>query len=249
MYYVLTRHVMFCKINVKQFLLSDEHVPEIICCCIFCAGAYRLSLIHKRPAQFITWYCTGVSITKWRNPLVYLKKVRIIVRSLLIHILYNRLTATECPEDKYLNRHVVNEVAAACTHQPDIWRDLGIELLGQDGATQLDVIKASNTDNVTKCCSEMLALWRQRQTKASWNLLMGTLSQVKLNRVAKEIEKRLKTPTNQEDKVGIAMQATKITPAQKQAQQVKQDDLHKESNVTLLTKSCALPTNACFFCL
>ena len=156
--------------------------------------------------------------------------MRIIVRSLLIHNLYNRLTATECPEDKYLNRHVVNEVVAACAHQPDIWRDLGIELLGQDGTTQLDVIKANNTDNITKCCSEMLVLWRQQQTKANWNQLMGALAQVKLNRVAKEIEKRLKAPTDQEDKVGIAMQAMKITPTQKQAQQIKQDNLHKESS-------------------
>ena len=96
-----------------------------------------------------------------------------------------------------MNRHVIDEIAAACAHHPDIWRTLGIELLGQGGITELDVIKANNVDNVTKCCSAMLTLWRQRQTDASWNQLIEALNQLKLNRVATEIEKLLKPPTEQ----------------------------------------------------
>ena len=118
---------------------------------------------------------------------------------------------------------------AACAHNPDIWRDLGIELLGQDGIAGLDVIKANNTDSITKCCSEMLTLWRQRQTEASWNQLIDALVQVKLNRVAEEIRKGLKSPTEHEDKMADTMQAMTITPTQQQDKaETKQGDLQRE---------------------
>ena len=100
-----------------------------------------------------------------------------------------------------MNRHVVKEVVAACAHQPDVWRDLGIELLGQDGISQLDVIKVNNGNDVTKCCSEMLALWRQRQPSASWNQLIEALKQVKLNKIATGIEKLLVPSGEQQDKM------------------------------------------------
>ena len=122
--------------------------------------------------------------------------------------------ANECPDDKYLNRHVVSELAAACAYHPDVWHALGIELLGQDGIAGLDVIKANNSHDVTKCCSAMLTLWRQRQIDASWSQLIGALKQLKLNRVATEIEKRLKSSTEQEDDkvTGATTQGMKITP-------------------------------------
>ena len=77
----------------------------------------------------------------------------------------------------------------APSYQPDVWQGLGIELLGQDGIAQLDMIKANNTDVVMKCCSKMPSLWLQQQTEASWNQLIEALEQVKLNRIAKEIKK------------------------------------------------------------
>ena len=104
-----------------------------------------------------------------------------------------------------------------------MWRDLGIELLGQDGKTDLDVIKANNKDDVTNCCSNMLRLWLQRQTEASWNQLIEGLLQVKLNRVAKEIKKRLKSPTeHRENKTADTTEVMKITPSQPQTQQQDQ---------------------------
>ena len=126
-----------------------------------------------------------------------------------------------------MNRHVIKEVAAACAYQPDVWRDLGIELLGKVGIAELDVIKANNTDDVTKCCSKMLSLWLQQQTEASWNQLIEALEQVKLNRIAKEIKKGLKLPTEMAD----TMQAKKITPTQHQDQAViKEGNLQKKSS-------------------
>ena len=164
--------------------------------------------------------------------LIYLRKVIASTLCCFLYLLYP--AASECPEDKYLNRHVVNEVAAACAYHPDIWRDLGIELLGQDGRADLDVIKANHSDKVTKCCSAMLTLWRQRQTNASWSQLIEALKQLKLNRVATEIEKLLKSFTEQEHKIaGTVPQDLKITPTQQQLdlQTAKQASLQEESSI------------------
>ena len=134
-----------------------------------------------------------------------------------------------------MNRHVIKKVAAACSFQPDIWRDLGIELLGDDATTELDVIKANNTDDVTKCCAKMLSLWLQRQTEASWNQLIEALEQVKLNRIAKEIKTGLQSPTELENKIVDTMETMKITPSQSQTQEqdqtkTKRSDLQRKSN-------------------
>ena len=125
-----------------------------------------------------------------------------------------------------MNRHVVREIAAACADHPATWRDLGIELLGQGGIVDLDVIKADNV-NVTECCSKMLTLWRQRQTDASWSQLIEALKRLKLNRIATEIEKRLKS-TEQEDKVTGVMPAMKTIPTQQQDEPTKYN-LQEES--------------------
>ena len=131
-----------------------------------------------------------------------------------------------------MNRHVIKEVAAACAYRPDVWRDLGIELLGQGGIVELDVIKANNTDDVMKCCSKMLSLWLQLQIEASWNQLIEALEQVKLNRLAKEIKKALKSPT--EDDIVDTMQATKITLTQQQDQaETKQGDLQRKLSTSI----------------
>ena len=121
---------------------------------------------------------------------------------------------------------------AACAHRPSIWRDLGVELLGQDGVAELDMIKTNNSDSVTKCCSEMLTLWRERQTEASWNQLIEALVQVRLNRVAKEIRNGLKSPMEHEDKMADTMQTMTITPTQQPQGQVetKQSGLQRKSS-------------------
>ena len=108
------------------------------------------------------------------------------------------MLANECPEDKYLNKFVRGKVCAACVNNPEIWRDLGIELMGQEGATKLDEIKVNNNENVTKCCSAMFNLWRQREPKANWNQLMKALEEVELHTLADEIMKLLIPSTEQQ---------------------------------------------------
>ena len=130
-----------------------------------------------------------------------------------------------------MNRHVVSELAAACAYHPDVWHALGIELLGQGEIAGLDVIKANNSD-LTKCCSAMLTLWRQRQIDASWSQLIEALKQLKLNRVAMEIEKRLKSSTEQEDdKVTGAMQGMKIIPTQLHDQETERCSLESSKGM------------------
>ena len=147
-----------------------------------------------------------------------------------IHISLYALPANELPQEKYLQRHVIKEVAAACSYRTDVWRDLGIELLGEGEKSGLDVIRTNN-DNVTKCCTNMLALWCQLQPNASWSQLIEALKKVKLNRIASEIENRLKPSVEQQEKIVSAMQDMKITAqTQQQVQQTKEENMQRESN-------------------
>ena len=108
------------------------------------------------------------------------------------------MSASECPEDKYLNKFVRGKVCAACVNSPEIWRDLGIELMGQEGATKLDKIKVNNNENVTKCCSAMFNLWRQRDPNANWNQLIRALKEIDLYALADEITKLLMPSAEQQ---------------------------------------------------
>ena len=151
-----------------------------------------------------------------------------------------------------MNRHVVSELAAAGAYHPDVWHALGIELLGQGEIAGLDVIKANNSHDVTKCCSAMLTLWRQRQIDASWSQLIGALKQLKLNRVAMEIEKRLKSSTEQEDdmvKLTGAMQGMKIIPTQLHDQQTKRCSLESSKGMSHLDfeKMLLVPDRLIFY--
>ena len=90
---------------------------------------------------------------------------------------------------KYLNRHVREQL---CT-RTEIWKDLGIELLGVGGNDALNVIQSNNND-VTNCCSAMFQLWLGRQPTASWRQLIEALKYLKLNYLAYQIESKLMTP-------------------------------------------------------
>ena len=101
------------------------------------------------------------------------------------------LLANECPEDMYLNKYVRGKVCGACANSPDIWRDLGIQLMGQQSAAKLDEIKVDKGGNVRLCCSAMFDLWRQKQPKANWSQLIIALKDIELDTLADDIEKLL----------------------------------------------------------
>ena len=98
------------------------------------------------------------------------------------------LTVNECPDDKHLNKYVRGKVCAAGAN---IWRDLGIVLMGQDAVTDLDVIRINHPNDVEECCSRMFTKWRQRTSKASWKQLIEALKGVNLTQLASELEELL----------------------------------------------------------
>ena len=74
-----------------------------------------------------------------------------------------------------------------------MWKDLGVELLGEGSNDALDVIENSKGD-VMSCCSAMFKLWLDRQPTASWRQLLQALKQLQLNYLANQIESKLTTP-------------------------------------------------------
>ena len=108
---------------------------------------------------------------------------RVIVL-LYIPIVYDR------PELKYLERHVRDNLCAACEDNPEAWKDLGMELLpvGDDTVTTLKTISVNSHGNIVKCCSSLFSLWLDRQPKATWRQLIQALTKIKLNNLAMKIE-------------------------------------------------------------
>ena len=94
------------------------------------------------------------------------------------------------PERKYLERHVREDLCSACATNPEIWKDLGRELIPKSDAA-LGGITASAKGDVITCCSKLFELWLQRQPEASWRQLIEALKEVKLTTLAVEIQEKL----------------------------------------------------------
>ena len=101
------------------------------------------------------------------------------------------MPVNDCPDDKYFNKYVRGKVCAAGAEK---WRDLGIVLMGQNAATDLDVIRVDYPHDVKACCSRMFTEWRQTSLEASWKELIDALKEVKLTQLASEVEKLLVPP-------------------------------------------------------
>ena len=123
---------------------------------------------------------------------------------------YIIIPANDKPDIKYLNSHVRPQVCGACNNNPEIWRDLGIELLGQEADAALNTISANNRGNVIQCCSSMFSLWLERQPEASWEQLVEALIKVNLNTLGVKIKKLVTSPEQQQDsqKISTDLQGT-----------------------------------------
>ena len=66
------------------------------------------------------------------------------------------------------------------------WRDIGLELLKDDG--KLEIIKINNSGDIEACCAEMFKQWLECDPNADWNKLITTLQKIELNVAAKYIE-------------------------------------------------------------
>ena len=100
-------------------------------------------------------------------------------------ILFCPLPVNDRPHDKYLDIHVKDKICAA---GPDVWRDLGVQLMEQKDVYILNVIQTNSPNNVKHCCTEMLTVWRQRTPKASWKQLIEALRDINLTQLASELE-------------------------------------------------------------
>ena len=108
-------------------------------------------------------------------------------------------TVDDRPDVQFLNRHVLEQLSAKGT---TMWKELGVELLGEEANDALDVIKNSNS-NVTNCCSAMFQLWLERRPTASWRQLIQALKQLQLNYLAIQIESKLTTMPILEPSAGL----------------------------------------------
>ena len=99
------------------------------------------------------------------------------------------------PEEKYFNIHVKENICAA---GPEVWRDLGVQLLQEKDIVALDMIK-NNKAELAVCCSEMFKLWLESQPKASWRNLIHALNQIHLNKLAFDVEGLLSVTQTSEE--------------------------------------------------
>ena len=101
--------------------------------------------------------------------------------------MYNRLNSLlpvyDCPDDKYLGKYVKEKVCGAGK-----WRELGMELMGQDAISALYVISINHPTDVEKCCLLMFTKWKERTPKANWKQLLNVLKEIQLVQLASELE-------------------------------------------------------------
>ena len=90
---------------------------------------------------------------------------------------------TDRPNLKYLNKHVKANITTK-------WHDIGVELLDVEDIPLLNTIKINHPVDADKCTGEMLQLWLERKSDASWNQLIQAFREanIKLETLASKIE-------------------------------------------------------------
>ena len=88
-------------------------------------------------------------------------------------------------------RHLKYVKEGVCAFGPEVWFDLGIELLDQKYVTELNTIRFDVTKRPRERCSEMFEVWLERQPRASWRRLITALKKIHMNNLASDVEKML----------------------------------------------------------
>ena len=93
------------------------------------------------------------------------------------------LIGTDRPALKYLNKYVKPNITAK-------WYDLGVELLDVEDEPLLNTIKVDHHRDSDRCTAEMLQLWLERKSDASWNQLIQAFREpnIKLETLALKVE-------------------------------------------------------------
>ena len=97
---------------------------------------------------------------------------------------------TDRPALKYLYRHVRADITGK-------WHDIGVELFDAEDESVLNTIRVNYPGDADKCTAEMLQSWRDRQSDASWNMLIQAFRapSIKLEVLASKIENMLSKGT------------------------------------------------------
>ena len=98
-------------------------------------------------------------------------------------MVFSLRTVGDRPEVKYINRHVKEKV---CGAGPEVWLDLGIQLLEKEDVPALLTIK-SDVSECSDRCSKMFNLWLERRPKASWSNLIEALKLIHQDKLASDI--------------------------------------------------------------
>ena len=96
-------------------------------------------------------------------------------------------TVDDRPEMIYINRYVNEKV---CASGPETWLQLGIEMLDKKDVEALYAIKSDVSETSTRC-SKMFRIWLERQPEASWRRLIMALKEIRMNKLAADVEKLL----------------------------------------------------------
>ena len=102
-------------------------------------------------------------------------------------MIFCKFTGTDRPALKYLFRYVKTNITTK-------WYDIGIELLNVEDESSLNTINCDHRNDVDKCTTEMLKLWLDKRSDASWNQLIQAFREpnIKLESLATKIESMLR---------------------------------------------------------
>ena len=93
---------------------------------------------------------------------------------------------TDRPALKYLYKHVKTNITAK-------WYDIGVELFDIEDEPVLNTIRTDHPNDSDKCTAEMLRLWLEKKSDATWNQLMDAFREpnIKLEALASKINSML----------------------------------------------------------
>ena len=109
---------------------------------------------------------------------------------MILHLKFSSFAGTDRPALKYLYKHVKAHITSK-------WYDIGVELFDVEDEAVLNTIRTDHPGDSDKCAAEMLRLWLEKKTDASWNQLTKTLREpnIKLEYLATKIESLLSEGT------------------------------------------------------
>ena len=73
------------------------------------------------------------------------------------------------------------------------WKDLGVQLLGQDQQNELNIIAADCPGDSRECCKRVFEIWLNTTAdNATWDQLIAALRSVGLNYFASELNESMR---------------------------------------------------------